>query len=266
VYVVAAELLLTSTAKVRSDVNSVAEELVIEGSVGRDLYASGGRLDLRGSVGRHIRSHWLDELDLRDGSYVGGDVEVRLAEGREIARAPGARVQGEVRTSVAPNRHEHYLDHYRSWRFYAVHLLWFAAAFVFGLLVYWIAPAAFRGAISTGGELFRTLGRGFVVLVVGPVAIVAVALTVVGIPVALLGLFAYIAALYTADLAVGAWLGRWLAPPADDSMFAFGRSLALGLAIVTAVTLVPFLGPPAGVVAMLIGLGMLSARVREALD
>ena len=64
---------------------------------------------------------------------------------------------------------------------------------------------------------------------------------------------------------VGAWLGRLLAPPADDSLFEFGKSLAVGLAILTAVSLVPFLGPPVGVVALLLGLGLLSARAREAL-
>ena len=64
---------------------------------------------------------------------------------------------------------------------------------------------------------------------------------------------------------VGAWLGRLLAPPADESLFAFGRSFAIGLAIVTAITLVPFLGPPVGFVAMLLGLGLLAERARAAL-
>jgi cytoskeletal protein CcmA (bactofilin family) len=265
VYALGEDLTLTSTAKALGDVNAIADEVVLEGSVGRDLYVDGARLDLRGAVGRHVSSHWLDELTLRDGSRVGGDVDVRLKEGRAIERAPGARVDGEVRTAVLASRHEHYLDHYRSWRFYAFHLLWFAAAFVFGLIAHRIGPAVFRGTIATGSDLFRALGLGFVALVVGPVAMIAAALTIVGIPIAVAALFLYIVALYTADLVVGAWLGRLVAPPGDDSTLAFGRSLAAGLAILSAVSLVPFLGPPVGFVAMLLGLGLLTARAREAL-
>ena len=90
-----------------------------------------------------------------------------MEEGRSVERASGARVDGEVRSSVRESEHEHYLYHYRSWRFYLVHLLWFAAAFVFGLIAYRIGPAVFRGTIATSGALFRTLVLGFVVLVVG---------------------------------------------------------------------------------------------------
>jgi hypothetical protein len=54
-------------------------------------------------------------------------------------------------------------------------------------------------------------------------------------------------------------------PPADDSLFEFGKSLAVGLAILNAVSLVPFLGPAVGAVAMVLGLGMLSERARPAL-
>jgi cytoskeletal protein CcmA (bactofilin family) len=265
VYALVENLTLTSTSRLQGDVGAISEEVVAEGSVARDLYVNGDRLDLRGAVGRHVGSHWLKELTLRDGARVGGNVDVRLPQGHAIDRAPGARVEGEVNAGVLESPREHYLDHYRSGRFYAYHLLFFTAAFVFGLIVYRIAPAIFRGAIASGSHLLRTLATGFVVLVVMPIAMIASALTIIGIPAAIAALFAYILGLYTADLVVGAWLGRMLVPPADDSLFEFGKSLAAGLAILTAVSVVPFLGPPAGVVALLLGLGLLTERARGAL-
>jgi hypothetical protein len=265
-YVLGDDVALTSTARAHSDVTVIGNELVVEGAVGRDLYMNGDRLDVRGEVGRNVRSHWLEQIVLRDGANVNGDVDVRLVQGSAVERAPGARVGGEVRAAEVARPHEHYLDHYRSWRFYAVTLLWFTAAFLFGLIAHWLAPAVFRNRIANGPELLRALATGFVVLVVAPVAIVAAALTIVGIPVALAALFLYLVALYTADLVVGAWLGGLLAPRASDSPLAFGRSLAVGLAVLTAVTLVPFLGPAVSVVVMLLGLGLLAARAREALS
>ena len=265
VYAVGEDFTLSRTSRAKSDVNLFAEDAVLEGPVGRDAHIAGERLDVSGEVGRNVHGLWLDELSLRDTAHVRGNVEVRLEEGREIDRAAGARVDGEVRAEQRLRPREHYLDHYRSWRFYAVNLLWYAAAFLFGLFVYWVGPVVFRGAVRTGPELFRALGLGLVVLVMGPVAAVVAALTVVGLPMAVLLVFLYIVALYTADVVVGAWLGRWLAPPADASLLSFGKSFALGLAILYVVALVPFLGPAIGLVALLLGLGLLTARAREAL-
>jgi cytoskeletal protein CcmA (bactofilin family) len=265
VYALVENLTFTSTARAQGDVGAITENAVIEGSVARDLYINGDRLDLRGAVGRHVSSHWLEELTLRDGARVGGDVDVRLPEGRTIERAAGARVDGEVRAGVIESPREHYLDHYRSGHFYVYHLLWFTAAFLFGLVSHRFAPAVFRGRIASGSDLLRTLATGFVTLVVVPVAMVAAALTIVGIPLAIAALFIYLILLYTADLAVAAWLGGLLAPPADDSLFEFGKSLAVGLAIMAAISLVPFVVLPAGLVALLLGLGLLTDRGRAAL-
>ena len=265
VYAMGEDFTLSRTGRAKSDVNLFAESAVIEGGVGRDLQVGAERLDLSGEVGRNVHAHWLDELTLRDEAHVRGDVEVRLEEGREVERAPGARVDGEVRAEVRAMPHGSYLDHYKRWRFYAFHLLWFAAAFLFGLVAWWLGPVVFRGDVRTGRELLRALVLGFAVLVTTPVGIIAAALTIVGIPLAVLALFLYLTALYTADLVVGAWLGRLVAAPTDDGLLAFGRSFAIGLAILTVVGLVPFVGPAIGIVAMLLGLGLLTARAREAL-
>ncbi|MGH7336181.1 MAG: hypothetical protein ACREI7_01265, partial [Myxococcota bacterium] len=265
VYAASEDFALTRNGRLQSDAHLFVDSGVIEGAVRRDVLVAAERLDLRGEVGRNVQAPWIEQIYLRDGAHVGGDVEVRLEEGRSVEQAAGARVDGEVRSIPRQSRREHYLDHYRSWRFYAGHLLYFAAAFVIGLIAYRNGTVIFRGTIATGGELLRALGLGFVVLVVAPIAMIAAALTIIGIPTAVLALFLYIVALYTSDLVVGAWLGRLVAPPADESLVAFGRSFAAGLAILTAVSIVPFLGPAVGVVVMLLGLGLLTGRARAAL-
>jgi cytoskeletal protein CcmA (bactofilin family) len=264
-YVVGEDITLSHTSQAKGDVTLFAEDMVIEGPVGRDVHVAGDRLDVSGEVGRHVHALWLDEIALRDSAHVHGDVEVRLEEGREVDRAAGARVDGEVRAEQRMETREHYLSHYRSWRFYAGHLLWFAAAFLFGLLGYAIAPAIFRGEVRTGPELLRALGTGLVTLVMVPVVAVVAALTIVGIPIAVVFAFLYVVALYTADLVVGAWLGRLVTPPANTTLLAFGKSFGVGLLIVNVVALVPFIGPAIGLVCLLFGLGLLTARGREAL-
>ena len=262
-FAAAEDFALAGAGRAAGDVNLIAESAVLGGEVGRDLHAVGDRLDLRGRVGRDVRGFRIRELELRDEARIAGDVIVTLEDEREVVPSPGARIGGELRAEYSPRAHRHYLSHYKSWRFYLGHALYFVAAFVFGLVLYQFAPQVFSGSVVTGGDLARTLMLGFVALVVTPLAIVAVALTVVGLPVAVSLLFVYLASLYTADLVVGAWIGRLWWPPEDDSTLAFGKSMGLGLGILTLVAMVPFLGPAVGVVAMLAGLGLLANQARD---
>jgi len=256
---------LSGGARIGSDANLLGEEMVVEGSVGRDLYAGGGRVELRGEVVRDLVSPWIDEVILLGDARVGGDVRVHMEAGHEPEIVPGAVVAGGVETTALEAKHRRYLEHYTHGRFYLMHLLTLGAGFVFGVLLHLAAPQIFQVSLYTSRDFFRSLGVGFVVLVVTPFAMLLAALTVVGIPAAVLCLFVYIVALYTAELVVGAWLGRLLWPPADDSTLAFARSFFVGLGLLTVVAHVPFLGPPVGLVALLVGLGLLTHRARTAL-
>ena len=263
IFAFAEEFTMAATGRAARDVNLFADSSVLDGEVARDLNAVGDRLDLRGRVGRNVHGHRIRELELRDGARVEGDVIVSLEDDREVRPSPGAFVGGEFRAEPSERLREHYLQHYRSWRFYLLNALWIAAAFVFGLVAYQLAPSLFRGEVVTGADLARTLGLGVVALVITPLAMLAAALTVVGLPLAVALLFAYLVTLYLADLVVAAWVGRLLLPPPDEGTLAFGRSLGAGLLLVGGVSMVPFLGPAVGLVVMLLGLGLISAQARD---
>jgi hypothetical protein len=64
---------------------------------------------------------------------------------------------------------------------------------------------------------------------------------------------------------VASAVGRWLLPPRGDGVFAFGRSLLVGLALVVVAEHIPFVGVAIFAVVMLVGLGVLAARARDAL-
>jgi hypothetical protein len=204
-----------------------------------------------------------ERVSLRDGARVAGKVEAVLPGEADLERAPGAQVAGSVTVTPRRGMQEHYLDHYRRPGFYLLHAVLLVGAFLFGLLVRWLAPSLLESELHDGSQFFRCLGMGFLVIVAVPFAILAAALTVVGIPIAVLALFAYLATLYTAGIAVGAWLGRSLLPPGDASLYSFGRSLFVGLAVLTVVDHLPFLGPAVSIVATLLGVGFLWERARR---
>ncbi len=84
-----------------------------------------------------------------------------------------------------------------------------------------------------------------------------VSLTLVGLPVGILTFVAYFAALYSAQVFVGAWLGRELLGTPAGQADAIGK-LALGLALIHIVKLVPFVGSLADLAVCLWGLGALT--------
>jgi hypothetical protein len=239
---------------------------VLAGAVGRDLFFGGDRLELRGAVGRNVEARWrVERLALRDGARIGGDVDAWLVGPEKLERAPGAQVAGEVRPHEVESARERYLDVFRNPWFWALHAVGFVAAFLFGLLVYRVAPRLLAFDVSTAREFFGALGQGFVVLVVTPIALALVALTLIGIPIAVLGFFALVTAIYLAEIVVSSAVGRWLVPPRTPSLFDFGRSLLAGLAAVLVAEHIPFVGVPVTAIVLLVGLGALAARARLAL-
>jgi cytoskeletal protein CcmA (bactofilin family) len=244
-----------------SDATLFGQQAELEGSVARDVVFGGMRLELVGSVGRDLHVLHAHRLLLLEGARVGGDLDALLPEEVEIELAEGATVGGEV-TKRSHSHAEAFFARFRAPHFYLLLVVELVAAFAFGVVLYALAPALFASSVPTAGAFLRALGWGLVALVAAPVAIGLTALTVVGIPIAVLGLFGYLTALYLADVVVGALIGRALLEP-EAGLGAFARALLVGLAIVVAGHAIPFLGAAVGVVSLLLGLGLLVERARH---
>jgi cytoskeletal protein CcmA (bactofilin family) len=258
-YAAAEQITLADSARLRADANLAAEEVILEGELARDVACFCETLEVRGSVGRHVEAR-AERVQVLGGARVGGDVSAFLPEGESVRIAEGASVAGEARTTEIRDRHG-FLSHWQRPHFYLFFVIQFAAGFLFGLLLYALAPRLFDADVQSAGDFFRTAGWGFLALVATPVAIVLLALTLVGIPVAVLALFAFLVALYAADILVGALVGRALLRP-EPRLGSFGRALLVGYGIVLVGHAIPFLGLAVGAVSALLGLGLAVDRLR----
>jgi cytoskeletal protein CcmA (bactofilin family) len=263
VYAVGENLDLGPSGRIGRDMSALAELVVLGGELGRDLIFAGEELEVNSRVGRNVEIRAAERVVLSDGARVGGEVEARLDDESDIERAAGAQIAGELRILPREQLGDYYMAAYRDPWVYLAHGLALVAAFLFGLLLFAASPKLFATELHTAPQFFRALGFGFLVAVATPVAILALALTVIGIPVAVLGLFVFIVTFYAAEIIVGAWIGSSLLPPENRGFYAFGRSLLLGLLILTVASHIPFVGPPISVVAALLGLGLILERVRR---
>jgi cytoskeletal protein CcmA (bactofilin family) len=250
------------SARLERDLAAGGEQVRIEGSVGRDLYAGGDEVVLRGEVGRNVHA-WADSLSLREGSRVAGDVDAALPPGVAVEVAESAFVGGETTSHVQEHGHARRgfarLGDPRWWGWLALHV---AAALPVGLLLHALLPGLFAARLETSAAFFRALGLGFAGLVLPPLAAAALALTLVGVPLALMGLMLWIVALYTALVLVAFLVGRSLLPPRDESWTAFGLALLVGLVVVVFAVHAPYLGHALLLLALLSGLGLLVERAR----
>ena len=135
-----------------------------------------------------------------------------------------------------------------------------AAAFLTGLLLFWLFPALFAVRLETAGAVLRTMGVGFLALVATPVAAFVAAITLIGLPVGLLGGVAWLAGLYLAKIFVGAFLGRALMRSAGRRSFAV--TLLVGLVISLAAVSIPYAGWVIHFLFLLLGLGIFVLQVR----
>jgi cytoskeletal protein CcmA (bactofilin family) len=230
----------------------------VAGQVGRDLTAGAGTLDLRGHVVRNVKAD-VTNLHLESGASVGGNVDYASDN---VARIDsGATVAGTVTHSPAnftrqPTATQRALDTFIGWLRLVVGL------FVLGLLVVLPFGAFSRRAIDVvGREPLASLGLGLAVLVGVP--IVALIVFVLGLlaggwPLALAALALLAIATAVGYVLAALFLGRaafrLLGQPEAHLLL----GLLVGLVVLTALGLIPFVGGLIDLAATVVGLGALT--------
>lgn len=229
--------------------------LAAGGRVGGELSAGAGNAMIDGEVGEDVRVG-ADSIAVGPSASVGGD----LAYDGDLDLADGASVAGEVRQeddigpAVGPIGWG--VPNWVSW----------AYGFLANLALGAVALAAFSRfsdgvADRAGTDPLRSAGVGLLVLVGVPILLGLLFVSLIGIPLGLLGVLVYALLLWLGFVYGGYAVGAWLLDLAD----AGGRWLALvvGLLAVSAVGLVPILGGPVQFVVLLLGLGALALGGRR---
>ncbi|MEY7849302.1 polymer-forming cytoskeletal protein [Natrarchaeobius sp. A-rgal3] len=272
---------------VTGDVSVVAGDVRIEGDVGGDVSAAGGSVTVEGSVDGDVDAA-AGGLRVSEGGTVGGDVSVgagtvaidgavdgsvaagaetiRLGDDASIAgdlRYGGElvgntdAVAGEITQESTGWEGEPVLEPIATWLFalytLGLNLLLGAAL----LLVFPRFSSGVAGRIGT--DPLRTGLVGVGVLVGVPILLVALAITIVGIPLSVFGGFAFALAVWIAVVygryAVAAWLlslvdvhNRWIA-------------LVVGVVAGALVSQIPYLGGVVDLLVLLLGLGAITRGI-----
>jgi cytoskeletal protein CcmA (bactofilin family) len=250
---------ISSSGRVDGGLVAAGETISAFGPVGRGITAGGGTLQLGGPVGGKVLA-WAETLSLGPNTRIAGDLEYRSE--RQAAIPPGT-VAGRVQYD--PIEREPRQAPLLNGLFDFGSLVWLFGSTILGALAIIFAPRASARAVELGRQQpLLTFGVGLLALCVVPIAALVIAVTLVGIPLALA-----VAALY--------WLGLLLAWPAlglvvgtevarrvrrREPLPVLG-ALVVGLIVLHLVTHLPIVGGLVAFLGLAFGLGLIVQSFRR---
>ncbi len=294
--VVAASQTVNIVGEVTHAVRAVGETLNISGNVHGDLLVGGSELNIASTArvggdllfgAATVKINGLIEGDIGGGGSgiiltngVGGDIEVMV---ESLTVASTADIQGNLTyTSEQPadiqsgaqiggtttHRLPEVRETAKATPFFGI--VWQVIAFlmmlVIGLVIILVAPRRTKSiADSIRNKPWPSLGWGALILFVTPLAAIVVCITVIGIPLGLIGLTLWGIAIYLSQIPVGLFIGRWIIGyfrEVETKGILVG-AFTSGLLILSLLRLIPYLGFAIGLATVLFGLGALLVSERR---
>jgi hypothetical protein len=241
---------LDSAAVITRNAYLIGGQVQVEGTVREGLKAAGGSVVLNGVVGRDVNIA-AGALNVGPRAQIGGNLRYRVPAG-EVRIDPTARVSGTI-TALPVKKGPG-----------TFRLLW-----MFGFLVAGAAVAALLPRfVAEAAQILRErpgrsalVGLGWLILV--PCAIIIAAITIIGLPLALLMSAVYVVLVYLGRVPLAVWLGqRVLGARARAGRQGALLNFLVGGFILLVVGIVPVVGPWAMVIVTVLGLGTLLLRAQ----
>lgn len=232
-----------------------AEEAELEGQIGVDLIGFAEELELSGNVARDFTA-FAESVTLQAPARVNRNLTAYLASEDDLRMAPGTTVGGTTDTQIVDDDGPR--NRYLSDDFYMLQALRLGAAFVTGLIFLWLFPVLRTVAVGKGSEGLKTGGIGLLALIATPILIVIAAVTVVGIPLALMSVALFLTAIYLAKIVSAVFVGRVLL---ETSNRHYAIILLAGLVAVLIAINIPFIGGLLNVLLTILGLGIIAELV-----
>jgi len=271
-------------------VRVAAGSIDIRGKVGKDVVIAGQSIDIQKTalIGRDlvfttdkIRIDALIEDSIKGygttanlGSKVNGDVDIEI---KNLTIESTADIQGnlvyvsEKEAEIISGAHiggttTHNIPKTEAPVIPVSVKVWFRVIFFFmtlvtgGLIILLAPKRATAVATSIKRKPLLSLGWGALVFFVAPLAALIAFITVIGIPVSIIGIIFYFIALYLSQVAVGLFLGYWILGYVTkvNSRGMLLAAFALGFVILTLVSLIPYVGSVVCFAAALFGLGAMA--------
>lgn len=242
-------------AVVNRDATVTASSVNLKGKIGRDAVLGGSEIMLRGEVGRDVEAS-APKVDMFSGARIGGNLTYTSEKDASIP--PGVNIIGEV----THNPVEEQRQASSSWWGVSVgaYLYFLAALLAIGLALVLFFPQAVRKTSDLAQKhLGKTILIGFVAGLAVPVVVFSLAITFVGLPLAIILMLSWMVLMVLSLPVAGYYLAGVLFKKLKHSVAA----MLVGTAILVTLFFIPFVGFVFALAAYWIGSGALLLAIKR---
>jgi hypothetical protein len=247
---------LESTGSIGRDLSAGATDSTLNGPVGRDLAVGGNNVTLGAKVGGDVRGT-VNKLSMAPGTDIQGAVTYESAQ--NATRDPAARVAGRItrttpREKPAPKRGAIF-GFGIGWFIY-----WFLAMLLTAMAVVLLFPGLLQSASSRVlARPWKALLVGFVACLAMPVLLIVLAITVIGLPLALVLGAIWLVIWLLSGPSFGYVLGRLLLRGSQHSVLI----MLAGASLLLVLYFIPVIGVIALLAATWFGVGMILLELTQ---
>ena len=244
------EVNITNTAIIGRDLVFGAGDIQINAPIGDDIKGGGSEVTITNLVAGNVEIG-AKNLVINSTANIRGNL-IYVSE-NEAEIQSGAKIGGTT-THKVPKVKEPVVPNLGIWG----KVIAFLMTLLAGTVIILIAPQrATAVATSIRRKPWLSLGWGAIILFATPIAAIVTFITVIGVPVGLIGLTLYGMAIYLSQIAVGLFIGYWIIGYFSNvgSRGILVGALALGLAVLTLLKLIPYVGFPLWLATALFGIG-----------
>ncbi len=246
---------IASTAEIGSDLLLGAGTARIDGLIKGDINSGVEHLTITSTASIQGKLTYIseNEANIQSGAQIRGTITHKLPDVKErlitgTNRLPN--VGGKLVTGIG------------IWG----KIIGFLMALVLGIIIVLLTPRRVKAVTeSIRTRPWASLGWGAIILIFTPIATLIVFITIIGIPLGLIALALYTIAIYLTQLFVGLFIGQLIIGSSRgvESRAALVGALVLGLAILSILRLIPYLGAVIWVATILFGLGAILVSGRK---
>jgi len=242
--------------------------------VKRNVMVGAGSVDLNSEVGGEVRVA-AGAISVGPNTKIGKDLYYMVGDKEdEIRISDSASVSGQIQKIESKIASQKEIETAKRGVFRAfktfnlfMSLVSFVGALLVGYLWLKFFPKSFTDSANlVSNSFFKSLGVGFLVIVFTLPALILLAITLIGMPLAGVLFLLFTLYLYLSKIVVGLSLSNWLAGKFDWKKWSAFKLFAVGLLAVYLLKVFPFVGFIFSCLILLIGLGALVLNLKTHLS
>lgn len=235
---------------IAGDVTLGSGDGTFNGTVGRDIAVSSGHVIINGKVGREVRGN-IENLELSSGAQIGSNIN--FTSQKEIVKAEGATIGGTVTRNDVSAQDKSQKDSLFAFSI-GWFIYWFLAMMLIAMILAFLFPRLLQAVTNRAvPRPWKALLVGFLAGIAVPVILIVLAITTVGIPLALIVGLVWLVIVLLSGPFSGYYLGRLILKNSRNPLLI----MLAGGSVLSVVYFIPFIGFIAIVLALWTGSGMI---------